>query len=161
VLAFSSQVRGFKLGRRRRNFQGEKILSTTSFGGEVNPSVSCRRFAACKRSLNVTWKLDISGKIHRPFLAHRFPTLAVRISKRRLVVTVGTSKGSTINQHGCSTSGALATGALQKERKKARRSADGCFSSVTFGPHIAVLAVDFSDSVGMLCGVYSHTRWFV
>ena len=32
--------------------KGEKILSTPSFGGEVKPSVPCRRFAACKRSLN-------------------------------------------------------------------------------------------------------------
>jgi hypothetical protein len=53
VLAFSTQVRGFKLGRSRRIFKGEKILSTPSFGGEVKPSVLCRRFAACKRSLNV------------------------------------------------------------------------------------------------------------
>ena len=30
--------------------KGEKILSTPSFGGEVKPSVPCRRFAACKRS---------------------------------------------------------------------------------------------------------------
>jgi hypothetical protein len=28
-----------------------KILSTTSFGGEVKPSVPCRRFTACKRTL--------------------------------------------------------------------------------------------------------------
>jgi hypothetical protein len=28
------------------------------------------------------------------------------------------SKGSTISQHGCSTSGALATGALQKEEEE-------------------------------------------
>jgi hypothetical protein len=34
------------------------------------------------------------------------------------VVRVGTSKDSTISQHGCCTSGSLATGALQKERKK-------------------------------------------
>ena len=40
-------------------FQGEKILSTPSFGGEVKPSVSCRKFTACKRSLNVTWKSGI------------------------------------------------------------------------------------------------------
>jgi hypothetical protein len=40
-------------------------------------------------------------------------------SWRRLAVRVGTSKGSTISQHGCSTSGALATGALQKERRRA------------------------------------------
>jgi hypothetical protein len=33
------------------------------------------------------------------------------------VVRVGTSNGSTISQHGCSTSGALATGALQKEEE--------------------------------------------
>jgi hypothetical protein len=33
VLAFSTQVRGFKPGRSRRIFKGEKILSTPSFGG--------------------------------------------------------------------------------------------------------------------------------
>jgi len=52
VLAFSTQVCGFKPGRIRRIFKGEKILRTPSFGGEVKPSVPCRRFAACKRSLN-------------------------------------------------------------------------------------------------------------
>ena len=70
VLAFGNQVRGFKPGRSRRIFQGEKILSTPSFGGEVKPSVPCRRSTACKRYLNATWKSGISGKIHRPFLAH-------------------------------------------------------------------------------------------
>ena len=38
-------------GSYRRIFKVEKILSTPSFGGEVKPSVPCRRFAACKRSL--------------------------------------------------------------------------------------------------------------
>jgi hypothetical protein len=52
VLAFTTQVRGFKPGRSLRIFKGEKILSTPSFAGEVEPSVPCRRFAACKRSLN-------------------------------------------------------------------------------------------------------------
>ena len=52
VLAFSTQVRGFKPSRSLRIFKGEKILSTPSFGGEVKPLVPCRRFAACKRSLN-------------------------------------------------------------------------------------------------------------
>jgi hypothetical protein len=28
-----------------------KIRSMTSFGGEVKPSVACRRFTACKRTL--------------------------------------------------------------------------------------------------------------
>jgi hypothetical protein len=36
MLAFSTQVRGFKPGRSRRIFKGEKILSTPSFGEEVN-----------------------------------------------------------------------------------------------------------------------------
>ena len=50
VLAFGTQVRVFAPGR------SEKILSTPSFGGEVKPSVPCRSFTACKRSLNVTCK---------------------------------------------------------------------------------------------------------
>ena len=53
VLAFGTQVRGFKPGRSRWIFKGEKILRTPSFGGEVKPSVPCRRFAACKRSLEL------------------------------------------------------------------------------------------------------------
>ena len=70
VLAFGTQVRGFKPDRSRWNFQGEKILSTPSFGGEVKPSAPCRRFTACRRSLNVTWKSGIlrqnSSAISRP-----------------------------------------------------------------------------------------------
>jgi hypothetical protein len=42
VLAFGTQVRGFKPGRSRRIFRAKKILSTPSFGGEVKPSVLCR-----------------------------------------------------------------------------------------------------------------------
>ena len=76
VLAFGTQVRGFKPGRSRRIFQDEKILSTPSFGVEVKSSVPCRRFTACK----ATWKSGISGKIHGPFLAHIVPPLATRIS---------------------------------------------------------------------------------
>jgi hypothetical protein len=53
VLAFGTQVRGFKPGVSRRIFKGEKILSTPSFGGEVKPSVPSRRFAACKRYLDL------------------------------------------------------------------------------------------------------------
>ena len=137
VLAFGTQVRGFKPDRSRWIFQGEKILSTPSFGGEVKPSVPCRRFTACKRSLNLRGSRAFSGKIHRPFLAHVVPPLAAAISWRRpvakvgtfenkkvhkhlhlwplgphrsrLAVRSGTSKGSTISQYGCSTFGALAT----------------------------------------------------
>jgi hypothetical protein len=56
VLASGTQFRGFKPGRSRRIFKGGKILSLPSFGREVKPWVPCRRFAACKRSLNVPWK---------------------------------------------------------------------------------------------------------
>ena len=48
----------------------EKILSTPSFGGEVKPSVLCRRFVACKRSLNLRVSLNLckitTGHLSRP-----------------------------------------------------------------------------------------------
>ena len=69
MLAFSTQVRGFKPGRSRRIFRGEKILNTPSFGGEVKPSVPCRRFAACKKSLNGV-EVVISAKLPDNILAH-------------------------------------------------------------------------------------------
>jgi len=69
VLAFNTQVRGFKPSRSRRIFKGEKILSTPSFGGEVKPSVTCRRFAACKRSLN-GMEVVISSKLLDNILVH-------------------------------------------------------------------------------------------
>ena len=72
-MTFGTQVHGFKPGRSRRIFQGEKILGTPSFGREVKPFVSCRRFTACKRSLNVTWKSGIfrqnSSAISRPSIS--------------------------------------------------------------------------------------------
>ena len=68
-MAFSTQVRGFKPGRSRRIFKGEKILSTPSFGGDVKPSVPYRRFAAYKRSLNGV-EVVISAKLPDNILAH-------------------------------------------------------------------------------------------
>ena len=96
VLAFGTQVRGFKPGRSRRIFKGEKILGTPSFGGEVKPSVPCRRFAACKRSLNVAWKSTFRQN-YRTFLAHKFHlsplgSLASWRTWGHLVAKVGTSK---------------------------------------------------------------------
>jgi len=47
-----------------------KFLSTPSFGGEVKPSVPCRRFAACKRSLNLSGGRNLgkitTGHLSRP-----------------------------------------------------------------------------------------------
>jgi hypothetical protein len=56
ALPLSTQVGGFKPGQSCQDFEGRKFLSAPSFGGDVKPSVPCRRFTACKRSLNVVWK---------------------------------------------------------------------------------------------------------
>jgi hypothetical protein len=41
VFAIGPKVRGLKLGRGRRIFKGDKISSTTFFGGKVKPSAPC------------------------------------------------------------------------------------------------------------------------
>ena len=69
VLAFSTQVSGFKPGRSLRILRAKNILSTPSFGGEVKPSVPCRRFAACRRSINLSGSRNlgkITGHLSRP-----------------------------------------------------------------------------------------------
>ena len=60
---------GFTPGRSRQIFRAKKILSTPSFGRKVKPSVPCRSFTPCKRSLNVTWKSKFRQN-SRTFLAH-------------------------------------------------------------------------------------------
>jgi hypothetical protein len=65
VLAFGTQVRGFKPGRNSRIFRAKKILRTPSFGGEVKPSVPCRALQHVK----VKWKSLLSAK----FLSHFSP----------------------------------------------------------------------------------------
>ena len=69
VLAFSTQVREFAPGRSRRIFRAKKILSAPSFGGEVKPSVPCRSFTVCKRSIIVTCKSAFRQN-YQTFLAH-------------------------------------------------------------------------------------------
>ena len=83
VLVFGTQVRGFKPGRSRRIFKGEKILSTPSIGGEIKPSVPCRRFAAYERSLELRGSRildEICRNISRP---RRVPPSAARGLSRR------------------------------------------------------------------------------
>jgi hypothetical protein len=63
-----------------RIFQGEKFHNMPSFGGEVKPAVPCRRFAACKRTLNVTWKSAFRQNSRLHFLAHYIPPLSAWIS---------------------------------------------------------------------------------
>ena len=67
------------------DFQGEKILSTPSFGGEVKLSVPCRSFTACKRYLNLTYNSAFRQN-YRTFLTHS-STL------RRWVLSRGDTRG--------------------------------------------------------------------
>jgi hypothetical protein len=83
VLASGTQIRGFKPGRSRRIFKGGIILSTPSFGREVKPWVSCRRLAACKRSLNVPWKSAFRQNSRSLFSAHKFQLPPLECGTRR------------------------------------------------------------------------------
>jgi hypothetical protein len=58
----------------------KKILSMPSFGGEVNPSVPCRRFAACKRSVHIPWKSHVVRKIGSAISRPYFPPSLVEVS---------------------------------------------------------------------------------
>ena len=77
----TTQVCGFKPGRSPRIFRAKKILSTPSFGGEVKPSVPCRRFAACKRSLNLRGCRNLGKNYYRTSFLPTVPPLAPRISR--------------------------------------------------------------------------------
>ena len=79
------------------DFQGEKkILSTPSFGGEVKTSVPCRRFAACKRPLNLRGSRNLgkitTGHLSRPQF-HLSLLGSRRCGRSHLAAKVGTSKG--------------------------------------------------------------------
>jgi hypothetical protein len=87
MLASGTQVRGFKLGRSRR------ILRMPSFGGEVKPSVPCRRFAACKRSRNGVEKASIRQNSRPQFHLSLLGALALLGTWRHLAAKVGTPKG--------------------------------------------------------------------
>jgi hypothetical protein len=77
-----------------RRFEPEKILSMPSFGGEVKPSVSCRRFSACKRSLQMAWNSPFGGKI----TGHFSPTVPLTLLEvSRVVVGVGAPGGASGN----------------------------------------------------------------
>jgi hypothetical protein len=51
VLATGSKVRGFDPDRGRWIFKGDKNPEHHFLRREVKPSVPCRRFTACKRTL--------------------------------------------------------------------------------------------------------------
>ena len=74
----------------------KKILSTPFFGGELKPSVPCHRFAACKRSLNLSGSRNlgkITGHLSRPqFHLSLLGSLASLRTYRHLAAKMGTSK---------------------------------------------------------------------
>jgi len=57
------------------------ILSTPSFGGELKPSVPCRRLAARKRSLNGV-EVVISAKLPDNILGHNSHFRRLDLSRR-------------------------------------------------------------------------------
>ena len=70
VLAFSTQVCGFKPGRSRQIFTAKKSSAHLPLEGEVKLSVPYRRFAACNRSLNLHGSRNLgkitTGHLSRP-----------------------------------------------------------------------------------------------
>jgi hypothetical protein len=104
VLAFTTQVRGFKPSRSSQILKGEKILSTPSFGGEVTLSVPCHRFTACKRTLKCNVEVDILGKITSYFITPKISTFRC-LDLSRLVgrADIWRRKWERLEQHRAST----------------------------------------------------------
>ena len=71
VLAFGTQVRGLKPDRSRWNFPRRKNPQHSFLRRESKAVCPCRRFTACKRSLNIMWWSGIfrqnSSAISRPW----------------------------------------------------------------------------------------------
>jgi hypothetical protein len=59
------------------DFSGEKLLGMPSFGGEVKPSVPCRRFSACKISLSGIEKASFRQNYRTQF-SSTIPPFATR-----------------------------------------------------------------------------------
>jgi hypothetical protein len=92
VLAFSTQVRGFKHGRSRRIFKGEKVLSTPFFGGEA----SRRSHVVDLRHVKdpyMAWKSSF-GKITGQ---HSRPQFHLPPLRSRVVADVGAPGGESWN----------------------------------------------------------------
>ena len=81
VLAFSTQVRGFKPGRSHRTFRAKKSSARLPSEGKCKPSVPCRRYAACKRFLNWIGSRNVV-KIVGQFLAHSSTFQCQDLSRR-------------------------------------------------------------------------------
>jgi hypothetical protein len=103
VLSIGPKVRWFIPGRERWNFQGDKICSTTFFGGEVKLPAPCKILRHVKDSLKYDRDTDRqnSAAISRPVC----PRVATRCLLQPEQITlldesgkIGTQMGSTIDQ---------------------------------------------------------------
>ena len=97
ILAFSTQVCGFKPGRSRRIFRA-KNPQHAFLRREVKPSVPYRRFAGCKRSLHLRGSRNLVQNYRTNFSPTKFHlsllgSLASLRTYRHLAAKVGTSKG--------------------------------------------------------------------
>ena len=80
VLPLVPKFAGSNPAEAVRFFRAKKILSKPSFGGEVKPSVPCRTFTACKRSLNLRGSRNV-GKNYQTHFSPTVPPFAARISR--------------------------------------------------------------------------------
>jgi hypothetical protein len=97
MFAVEPKVRGFKPGRGQWIFKGDKISSTTSFRGEVKPSVPCRRFTVCYKN-PASMKEILRRQYTRTFVAKFLPASLLDVSadncQRALVDESGMIKNS-------------------------------------------------------------------
>jgi hypothetical protein len=80
VLSFNSEICGVKYGLSSRILR-RKYSQHAFLRGEVKPSVPCRRFAACNRSLNLRGSRNL-GKITGLFLAQISTFCCYDLSRR-------------------------------------------------------------------------------
>ena len=122
-------------------FRVRKILNTPPFGREIKSFVPCRRFMACKRSLNVTCKSGIfrenSSTISRP---SRSSFHYQGLWWRHLEVQVGTTKDQGLYNKSSAAvhPGALAAGTLLQYNRQKKYWRGICPS-----PHITTMAGTF------------------
>ena len=67
LLAFGTQVRGFKAGRSRRIFKGEKILSTPSFGRGSKAVCPMSQICGMQKISRITWKSNSRRNLSEHF----------------------------------------------------------------------------------------------
>jgi hypothetical protein len=124
MLVSGSQVRGFEKKNPRpkpSDFSGRKKSS-----GEVKPSVPCRRFTACKRSLQIAWNSSntryLTEKLNGHFSPIFSPFPARGLSRRRCRGSWQYKRelpkpGSYNKPAGCSTSGGTSNRGPEEEEE--------------------------------------------